>query len=320
MSFDPGRVRVVFMGTPRIAVPFLDALVKEGYSVAGVLTRPDKPAGRGYMLQPSPVRNAAENHGIPVITPGSLKNEDDWKTLREWSPDVIVVVAYGKILPKEMLEFPRFGCVNVHASLLPELRGASPIQWAILKGFSLSGLTLMKMDEGMDTGPVLDQCQIGLDPEETSLTLTEKMMDQGPPFLLDTLSGYLMGRIQPVPQKEEGSLAPLIRKNMGKLDFFTQTADEVDRHVRAMTPWPGTFCDSPLGTLKILSGSVWKKGPVKSGIPGMIVEGPEQEILVRCGSGVYSVREIQKAGGKAMFAREFLRGHKSLPGIILNSA
>ena len=317
MSFDPEKIRVVFMGTPQIAVPFLEALVEKNYPVVGVFTQPDKPAGRGYTLHSSPVRRSAESRGIPVMTPGSLKHEDDWRILREWSPDVIVVVAYGKILPKEMLQLPRFGCLNVHASLLPELRGASPIQWAILKGLAVSGLTLMKMDEGMDTGPVLDQCQIAINPDETSLTLMEKMMDQGPPFLLKTLPDYLLGKIQPVPQSGNATLAPLIRKNMGKLDF-TQTAEQVDRHVRAMNPWPGTFCDSPLGILKFLSGSVWKDESGKTETPGMIWEGPKQEILVRCGSGVYCVREIQKAGGKAMSAREFLMGHQSLPGMVLN--
>ena len=318
MSFDPGRFRVAFMGTPGIAVPFLNALVRRGYPVVGVLTRPDKPAGRGYKVFPSPVRKAAEEHGIPVMTPVSLKNAEDWKTLREWSPDVIVVVAYGKILPKEMLEFPRFGCLNIHASLLPELRGASPIQWAILKGLSVTGLTLMKMDEGMDTGPVLDRWPISVDSMETALTLTEKMMNQGPPFLLDRLSAYLSGEIHPVPQNGDASLAPLIRKETGKLDF-TWSAEDVDRHVRALTPWPGTFCDSALGVLKILSGCVWEDGFANAGNSGMVCEGPNQEILVGCGTGVYCVREVQKAGGKVMLSKEFLRGHRSLPGTFLNS-
>ena len=306
------------MGTPRIAVPFLEGLVRRGYPVVGVVTRPDKPAGRGYNLAPSPVRTAAENHRIPVLTPDSLKKAEDWKTLRDWSPDVIVVVAYGKILPKGMLDFPRFGCLNVHASLLPELRGASPIQWAILKGFPVTGMTLMKMDEGMDTGPILDRWSIPVDPGETTTSLTEKMMEQGPPFLLEKLQEYLSGVLHPVSQTGEGSMAPLIRKEVGKLDF-TWTAEGVDRHVRAMNPWPGTFCESVAGTLKIHSGFVWDRGNMRAGTPGMVCEGPDLEILVNCGDGVYCVREIQKSGGKVMLSKEFLRGHRFFPGTVLNS-
>lgn len=318
VDFDPGRFRVVFMGTPLISVPFLEELVRSKFEVSGVVSRPDRPAGRGYNIATSPVSAFSRNHQIPVITPVSLKNADDWKEIRNWSPDVIVVVAYGKILPKGLLELPRFGCINVHASLLPELRGASPIQWAILKGFQVTGLTVMKMDEGMDTGPILGKLPIPLDARETTPTLTRKIMEQGPAFLVKHLSEYLSGDIEPSPQEGKESLAPLIRKEDGKIDF-TLTSVEVDRHVRSMTPWPGAFCHSPLGVVKILSGSVCLSGTPERGVPGTVMEDSRHRMLVSCGEGFYCVEEIQKPGKRVMTSEEFLRGHRDFPGVVLNA-
>lgn len=318
VGFDPGRFRVVFMGTPPISVPFLEALILGKFDVSGVVSRPDRPFGRGYSIVPSPVSVFSKNHQIPVLTPLSLKNPDDWKEVRNWEPDVIVVVAYGKILPKGLLDLPRFGCINVHASLLPQLRGASPIQWAILKGLQVTGLTLMKMDEGMDTGPVLAKLPIPVDARETTPTLTRKMMEQGPPFLVKRLSEYLSGDIMPSPQEGEESVAPLIRKEDGRIDF-TRAAKEVDRHVRAFTPWPGSFCDSPLGVVKILSGSVCPAGMAEKGQPGTVWEDSDHRMLIACGEGFYCVEEIQKPGKRVMSSKEFLRGHKAFPGTILNA-
>ncbi|MHB1925668.1 MAG: methionyl-tRNA formyltransferase [Leptospirillum sp.] len=318
VDFDPGCFRVVFMGTPLIAVPFLEELVRRKFEVSGVVSRPDRPAGRGYNIAPSPVSDFSRNHQIPVLTPLSLKNADDWTEIRNWSPDVIVVVAYGKILPKGLLELPRFGCINVHASLLPQLRGASPIQWAILKGLRVTGLTVMKMDEGMDTGPVLASLPIPVDARETTPTLTRKMMELGPPFLVKQLSAYLSGDLEPSPQKGQASVAPLIRKEDGRMDF-TRPAVEVDRHVRAMTPWPGAFCDSPLGVVKILSGSVYESEMPETGQPGTVVEDSRHRMLVSCGAGFYCVEEIQKPGKRVMTSEEFLRGHRDFPGVVLNA-
>jgi methionyl-tRNA formyltransferase len=318
VDFDPGRFRVVFMGTPPISVPFLEALVQSKFDVTGVVSRPDRPAGRGFHIAPSPVSLFSRDHHIPLLTPLSLKNPDDWKEIRNWSPDVIVVVAYGKILPKGLLELPRFGCVNVHASLLPKLRGASPIQWAILKGFQTTGLTLMKMDEGMDTGPILAKLPVPVDARETTPTLTRKMMEAGPPFLVKQLSEYLSGNLLPSPQEGRESVAPLIRKEDGKIDF-TLSAVEVDRHVRAMTPWPGAFCDSPAGVVKILSGSVCESGLPENGTPGRVWKDSKHRMLVSCGEGFYCVNEILKPGKRVMSSEEFLRGHRTFPGAILNS-
>lgn len=317
MSIAPEPVRIVFMGTPPLSVPFLEALVGDGYSVAGVVTQPDRPVGRGYGISPSAVRVRAELYGIPVTTPETLKTEEALAPLLEWRPDVIVVVAYGKILPKKILDLPGWGCINVHASLLPALRGASPIQWAILNDFPETGLTLMKMDEGMDTGPVLSRISIPVAPDETTISLTEKMMSVGPAFMATQLREYLSGNLAPFPQEGKSSVAPLIRKEQGRIPFG-ESARRVDCHVRAMFPWPGAFCDSPIGILKVLSGSACTGTP-GSGVPGTILDAGTDGIRVACGEGVYRIEEIQKSGGRAMPVREFLKGNRLLPGTLLSS-
>ncbi|MHB8421949.1 MAG: methionyl-tRNA formyltransferase [Leptospirales bacterium] len=316
MTISPKDVRVVFMGTPSLSVPFFESLVEDGYSVAGVVTQPDRPVGRGYEVTPSPVRSRADLYGIPVMTPETLKTEDVLSSLFEWKPDVIVVVAYGKILPKRILEYPRWGCINVHASLLPKLRGASPIQWAIRNDFSETGLTLMKMDEGMDTGPVLSQVSFDLSLNETTSSLTAKMMSVGPGFMRTKLNEYLAGRLGPVPQEGEFTVAPLIRKEQGRIPFG-ETSRSVDCHVRAMTPWPGAFCGSPFGILKILSGSSMLDGNARV-LPGTILDVGDEGIRVSCGEGSYRIHEIQKAGGRRMPAREFLKGNRLVPGTLLS--
>lgn len=315
MIMSSKDVRIVFMGTPSLSVPFLEGLIEDGYSVVGVVTQPNRPAGRGYGISPSPVRVRAEQNRIPVITPESLKTEDALVPIFEWKPDVIIVVAYGKILPKRILDYPRWGCVNVHASLLPKLRGASPVQWAILQDFPETGLTLMKMDEGMDTGPLLSQVSIDLAADETSVSLAEKMMLVGPGFMRTRLKEYLEGSLVPVPQEGESSIAPLIRKEQGRIPF-EETARRVDCHVRAMTPWPGAFCGSPLGILKVLSGSSGQ-GKNDPGLPGTILEVGAAGIRVSCGEGSYRIQEIQKSGGRVMPVQEFLKGNRLVPGIVL---
>jgi methionyl-tRNA formyltransferase len=311
--FDPKRFSVVFMGTPALSVPFLERLVHMGFSVKGVVTQPDRPAGRGQETMRSPVKVNAERIGIPVETPSSLRSEEANRPIFAWEPDVIVVVAYGKILPKVILDRPKWGCVNVHASLLPKLRGASPIQWAILNGFSETGLTLMRMDEGMDTGPIIAQTSIRLDARETTVSLSEKMARSGPDFLEKELPLYLSGQRAPVPQEGPPSLAPLIRKENGRIPF-EKTSFEVDCHVRAMNPWPGAFCESPLGPLKILSGEAVSFEGGAAVLPGTIVRSDRDDLAIACGKGVYRIAQLQKPGGRILSAREFLAGNRLEPG------
>ncbi len=316
MIRTPESVKTVFMGTPALSVPFLECLVEEGYPVKGIVTQPDRPVGRGHGISPSPVRVRGDLYGIPVLTPETLKTEESIAPLLEWNPDMIVVVAYGKILPKRILGLPGFGCINVHASLLPSLRGASPIQWAIRSDFPVTGLTLMKMDEGMDTGPVLSQISISVASDETTGTLTQKMISVGPEFMRTRLRDYLAGKLTPVPQEGKSSVAPLIRKEQGRITFG-ESARSVDCHVRAMQPWPGAFCDSPIGVLKVLSGS---SGPGERGsiLPGTILDIGPEGIRVCCGEGIYRIGELQKPGGKVLPVREFIKGNKILPGMVLS--
>ncbi len=315
MTSEGGSPRTVFMGSPDFAVPFLEALVRARYDVRGVVTQPDRPKGRGQEVSPVPVKRWALDHGLPVVSPLSLRDPAGRDFLARWEPELIVVVAYGKILPEEVLAFPRQGCVNVHASLLPSYRGASPIVWAIKNGESVTGLSLMCLDRGMDTGPVFAALEIPLDPRETTRTLTDKMMEQGPDFMLDRLRGYLSGERVPVAQPPEGTLAPLLKKEDGRIPF-SGTAAAVDCHVRAMNPWPGAFFSSSVGTVKVGEGKVldhevW-------GVPGTVLSLSPDGIDVACGEGVFRILALQREGGRMIPVGEFVSGRRFQPGEILS--
>ncbi|MCL4485250.1 MAG: methionyl-tRNA formyltransferase [Nitrospirae bacterium] len=305
---DFSRIRTVFMGSPDFAVPFLSALVSAGFDLRGVVTQPDRPRGRGQVTAPVPVRSWALERGIPSVSPASLRVPEGRQFLEEWSPDLIVVVAYGKILPGEVLDFPKWGCVNVHASLLPALRGASPIVWAIRKGLSVTGLSLMLLDRGMDTGPVLDRLEIPVGPRETSVSLARQMTEKGPSFLLKGLAGYLGGILRPVPQSAEGTLAPILRKEDGRMPFEA-SAREVDAHVRAMNPWPGAVFSSSLGRIRVGSGEVLREESPAS-VPGKILSQGPDGIDVACGRGVYRILSLQREGGRMLMAGEFVSGRR----------
>jgi methionyl-tRNA formyltransferase len=308
MNLVQSSVRTVFMGTPEFAVPFVSALVDGAFDVVGVVTQPDRPKGRGQTLALSPVKEWALSRHLPVVSPNSLRSEEGRGFLKEWAPDLIVVVAYGKILPEEVLGFPKWGCINVHASLLPKLRGASPIVWAIRNGETVSGLSLMMLDQGMDTGPVLGQTRIFLDPRETVPSLTRKMTDVGPEFLVDGLLKYLSGSLVPIPQGEGGTLAPILRKEDGRIPF-ERSSQVVDAHVRAMNPWPGAFFGSSLGMIRVGSGQVLEESSV-AGIPGKLLTMGRSGIDVACGIGSYRILTLQREGGKMIGAGDFLAGHR----------
>jgi methionyl-tRNA formyltransferase len=300
--------RIVFMGTPEFSVTTLEALIAN-HEVIGVVTQPDRPAGRNRQVQMSPVKRVALKAGIPVFQPEKIRRAEAVAELKQWLPDVYVVAAFGQILPQAVLDIPPHGSINVHASLLPRWRGAAPIQGVIRAGDKESGITIMKMDAGLDTGPILSQRAIPLAADETGASLHDKLAALGAELLMDTLPGYLSGAIQPQPQDDSlATYAPTIAKEEGNIDW-TQAAASIERLVRAFTPWPGTYTTWNSQMLKILSGKVGK-GYAK---PGQVVSTPDG-IGIGTGDGLYLLRQVQLAGRKVMSVEEFVRGQADFVG------
>jgi methionyl-tRNA formyltransferase len=290
------------MGSPDFSLPTLRALV-EVYKVVGVVTQPNRASGRGRELKPPPVKSLAQELDIPVIQPEKLRQPEAMEQLRLWNPDLIVVAAFGQILKKDVLYLPRFGCINVHASLLPRWRGAAPINAAILHGDEETGITIMKMDVGLDTGPILTQRSIPLTREETAGSVFKKLSRLGADLLIEILPDYLSGKIEPVPQPEEGmTYAPMLKKEEGKLDF-THPADELERRVRAFNPWPGAFMDFDGMLLKIHRAHV-EAEDAEVGQRLLYEDQP----AVAAGDGILVLDEVQPAGKKSMSGKSFLTG------------
>nr|WP_317411982.1 methionyl-tRNA formyltransferase [uncultured Solibaculum sp.] len=306
-------MNIVFMGTPDFAVPCLQALLDAGHTVSGVVTQPDKPKGRKYILTPPPVKVLAEEKGIPVYQPTSLKQEDSWEPIKAWNPDLIAVVAYGKILPKAILNLPRYGCINVHASLLPRHRGAAPIQWSILMGDKETGVTTMQMAEGLDTGDMLLKCSTPIDPQETAGQLHDRLMGMGANLLVETVERIQKGNI--VPQKQDDSLstyASMLSKSMCPIDW-TKEAQEIHNQIRGLSPWPTATTLLEGKTLKVHASMV--DGSCK-GEPGEIAK--VNPLTIACGDGKgLKLLEVQYEGGKRMPADAFLRGHPVKIGMVL---
>jgi methionyl-tRNA formyltransferase len=296
-------VRIVFMGSPDFAASILEALV-EKYQVAGVMTQPDRPAGRGGRLKPPAVKEAALRLGLPIIQPEKIRQPEAMTQLQAWAPDLIVVAAFGQILRSDVLNLPKFGCINVHGSLLPRWRGAAPIQACLLAGDKDTGITIMKMDPGVDTGPMLSQRSIAIASEDTAGSLFEKLAPIGAALLIETLPRYLSGELQSQPQPESGiTYAPMLKKESGRLDF-EHPAIGLERQVRAYNPWPGTWLEWNNAPVKVIRARV---SPEKSlGIgKKMIVEGYP---AVGTGDGILILDEIQPAGKKPMPGKAFLAG------------
>ena len=290
------------MGSPDFALPTLKALA-QNYQVVGVVTQPDRASGRGRELKPPPVKLLAQGLNIPVIQPEKLRQPEAMQQLRAWNPDLIIVAAFGQILRKDVLDLPRFGCVNIHASLLPRWRGAAPINAAILHGDEETGITIMKMDVGLDTGPILSQRSIPLTQDDTAGSVFEKLSHLGADLLIETLPDYLSGKIQPVPQPEEGATyAPMLKKEEGKLDF-TRLAEELERRVRAFNPWPGAFIEFDGTLLKIHRAHV-ETGEAEVGQRLISHEQP----AVGAAGGLLVLDEVQPAGKKSMSGKSFLAG------------
>jgi methionyl-tRNA formyltransferase len=308
--------RIIFMGTPDFAVPSLQALIDSpDFEVVGVVSQPDRPAGRGRELSAPPVRRAAEQAGIPVFQPEKLRTPEAVEHLDAWQPDVIVVVAFGQILKPNVLDLAPYGSINVHASLLPRWRGAAPIQYAIRAGDTETGITIMRMDPGLDTGPMIAQRSIPIAPDDTGATLHDKLGALGAEMLPDVLRRYLSGELQPVPQPDEGiTHAPTLKKSEGQIDW-AQPAVITDRQVRAFTPWPGTFTWLDGEPIKIVAGRPLAEDPAYP-IPGTLVKW-QGGLAVQTGSGLYLLDSIQPAGKKPMTGQAFLAGRPDVLGLVM---
>ena len=310
-------MRVVFMGTPDFAVGTLEAIIKEEHEVVGVVTQPDKPKGRGKNMQFTPVKEVAIANQIPVYQPLKVKEPEFIEELAKLNPEVIVVVAFGQILPKAILDMPKYGCVNVHASLLPKYRGAAPIQWAVIDGETESGVTTMLMDVGLDTGDMLKKTVIPLDKEETGGSLHDKLAVAGADLLIETLKELEAGTA--VRTKQDDSLsnyAKMLDKQLGCIDF-SKSAEEIERLIRGLNPWPSAFTGLDGKTLKIWAATVIDKEA--DGEFGEIVEVTKAEILVKTGEGLLQLNEVQLEGKKRMETDAFLRGYPVKVGTILKS-
>ena len=306
-------MRIVFMGTPDFAVPSLQALIDAGHDVCAVYTQPDKPQGRKQILTAPPVKTLALEHDIPVFQPNTLKNEDEQARLRELAPEVIIVVAYGKLLPKAVLDIPPHGCINVHGSLLPRWRGAAPIQWAVIAGDEMAGVTTMQMAEGLDTGDMLLTYETKVGETETAGELFDRLAQSGAELLTQTL--VKLDEITPRPQDDAQSCyAHMLDKQMAVIDW-SRSAHEIDCLIRGLNPWPIALTTLSGERLKVFAA----EKAAGNGEPGTVLEAdPKKGLTVACGEGALGLTEIQLVGGKRMKATDFLRGHVIEVGTKLN--
>lgn len=302
--------RIVFMGTPEFAVPVLDALLKAQYDVVAVYTREDQPAGRGQRLEQSPVKQYALQYGLHVEQPRTLRSPDSHTRLATFAPDVIVVAAFGLILPQPVLDLPLFGCINTHGSLLPRHRGAAPIAAAILAGDPAAGITIMKMDVGVDTGPMLSTAALPIEPDDTTGKLTTRLSHLAADLLVGTLPRWLAGEVEAVPQPEEGATyAPRIEKSDGRIDW-TEPAEVIARKVRAYQPWPTAFTmwnGQPMKILRARAGE-------GAAAPGEVIAVGRNQVAVGTGQGALWLEEVQLAGKKPAPIAAFLAGARGFVG------
>ena len=320
-------MRVIFMGTPDFAVPSLEALLTK-HEVVLVVTQPDKPKGRGKKMVPTPVKACALEHGIPVLQPEKVKEPEFVEQLRSYEPDLIAVTAFGQILSEPILEMPKYGCINVHASLLPKYRGAAPIQWAVIDGCEYSGVTTMQMNEGLDTGDILLTEKVKLDPKETGGSLFDRLSDVGAQLLVKTLEEAKAGTLKPQKQnEEEASYVKMIKKSFGELDF-SKEADALERLIRGLNPWPSAFTHLNGKMLKIWDADVYTKEQAeaefpeystdfKGAEPGQIAAVLPHTFFIGCGKDLLKVNEVQAEGKKRMTSDAFLRGSRLEKGMEL---
>lgn len=310
-------MRIVFMGTPDFAVGTLEELIKAGHEIIGVVTQPDKPKGRGKTLMPTPVKGVALKHQIPVYQPKKVPEKEFTEALRNLSPDVIVVAAFGQIITKEILEIPRFGCINVHASLLPAYRGAAPIQWAVINGEKESGVTIMQMDEGLDTGDMIDKVVVPLAQDETGGSLFDKLSQAGARLCVKVLKDLEEGKAVREKQPEESTTpyASMISKKMGEINW-SQSAGSIEQLIRGLDPWPSAYTKLQGKTLKLWKARVVEEKQEK-GRPGEVVQVEKEAFFVQTGEGILKIEELQMEGKKRMDTGAFLRGFQLTCGEIL---
>lgn len=313
-------MRVIFMGTPEFAVPSLQTLLEyDGVEVVAVVTQPDRPVGRKRVLTPTPVKAEAEKHGIPVLQPERLRSPESVEALSALQPELIVTAAYGQILPKSVLDLPRLGCINIHASLLPKYRGGAPIHYAVMNGDPVTGVTIMYMAEGLDTGDMISRIEVPIGDQDTTGTMFEKLSMAGAKLLKETLPDLLSGRVRAVPQNDEEAVySPNISREQERIDW-TKPALQIWNLVRALHPRPGAFTLWNGDVLKIWTCAKPDAAESVPGstLPGTVLEAGERGIAVATGQGVLRITELQPAGKKAMDAAAFARGGQLTPGTVL---
>ncbi|GAB7053902.1 MULTISPECIES: methionyl-tRNA formyltransferase [unclassified Paenibacillus] len=313
-------MRVIFMGTPEFAVPSLQTLLEyDGVEVVAVVTQPDRPVGRKRVLTPTPVKAEAEKHGIPVLQPERLRSPESVDALSALQPELIVTAAYGQILPKSVLDLPRLGCINIHASLLPKYRGGAPIHYAVMNGDPVTGVTIMYMAEGLDTGEMISRIEVPIGDQDTTGTMFEKLSIAGAKLLKETLPDLLSGRVRAVPQNDEEAVySPNISREQERIDW-TKPALQIWNLVRALHPRPGAFTLWNGDVLKIWTCAKPDTAESVPGstLPGTVLEAGERGIAVATGQGVLRITELQPAGKKAMDAAAFARGGQLTPGTVL---
>jgi methionyl-tRNA formyltransferase len=302
-------MRIVFFGTPSFAVPSLEKLLSSGKEISAVITQIDKKKGRGQAIAQSAIKKFAESKGLNIIQPEKIKDKSFIDNLSLIKPDFIVVVAYGKILPGEILSIPRHGCINVHASLLPKYRGAAPIQWAIINGEKITGVTTMLMDQGLDTGNILLQKEIGIENSDTSETLSEKLAEAGSLLLIDTINKLQNKDLIPIKQAGGMTYAPIIKKQDGLINW-KKSAVELFNFVRGMYPWPSAYCHINKERIKLIEAAVVNG----AGKAGRIEKAQKHELLIGTGNGLLSILKLQPEGKKVMEAEAFIQGRKITEG------
>ena len=312
-------MNVIFMGTPDLAATVFEGLLDSKYNIIAAVTQPDRPKGRGKKLVYSPVKELALNHNIPVLQPVRARDEDFIEELKSYSPDIIVVAAFGQILPKEILDLPRYGCINVHTSLLPKYRGASPIQWAIMNGDEKTGVTIMHMDVGLDTGDIIIQKEVIIDEKETAQTLHDKLGICGAKLVLEAIDLLELGKAPRVKQDDtKASHVKTLDKTIGEIDFL-MPAVEIERRIRGLNPWPSAYTFFNGQNLKIWQAKVIKEFTDEDAKPGEIVKLLSDGIIVKTGRDHLKLLEIQMAGKKRMQVSQFLRGNSIELGTILGN-
>lgn len=312
-------MKIIYMGTPDFAVAPLEAILKAGHEVTAVVTQPDRQKGRGREVQYSPVKECALSYGIPVLQPLKIKEKDAVEELRKYPADIFVVAAFGQLLSEEILNMPRLGCINIHASLLPAYRGAAPIQWCVINGEEKTGVTIMQMAKGMDTGDILLQKEVVLDEKETGGSLFDRLMETGAELIVEVLPKIEAGELTPVVQKEElATYAGKITKDMGNIDFV-KSAVTIERLIRGLNPWPSAFTHYKGKILKIWEADVVSEcANAENPVPGTVIAMDKESFTLATGEGALRIRSLQPEGKKRMSCAEFMRGYEVKVGEALH--